>query len=182
MGAARMGNPFSHRTARRVAGGLLVAAVALHVLHAVTGAGGHAVDTAVAEWLYDAIMFAGAFACLARGALVREDRTAWLALGVGLLAWSAGEVYWSLALAGVADPPFPSPADAGYLLYYPCAYVAVALLVRHRRVHRTGLWLDGLIGALAVAAIGCALVLPPDPRRRERLGRRHRDQPRLPAG
>jgi two-component system cell cycle response regulator len=162
MGASRTGHPFVHSSALRLAiGGLLIAAVALHFLHAATGSGGHAVDTAVTQWLYDAVIFAAAFACLARGAIVPEDRAAWLVLGAGLLAWSAGEVYWSLVLAGVSDPPFPSPADAGYLLYYPCAYVAVALVVRHRRGHRTGLWLDGLIGALAVAAIGCALVLPP---------------------
>jgi hypothetical protein len=52
MGASRIGDPFAHRTIRRAAGGLLVADVVLHVLHAATGAGGRAVDTPVDQWLY----------------------------------------------------------------------------------------------------------------------------------
>jgi two-component system, cell cycle response regulator len=158
MSAARIRDPFAaHRAARAVAGALLVGAVAAHVIHAATAGP----DTFFTQWLYDAVVLAAAAACLARGALVREDRAAWLVLGVGLLSWAAGEIYWSAALAGLDDPPYPSPADALYLLFYPCAYVAVALLVSRRREHRTGRWLDGLVAALAVSALGSALVLPP---------------------
>jgi diguanylate cyclase (GGDEF)-like protein len=53
---------------------------------------------------------------------------------------------------------YPSFADAGYLLFYPAAYVGIGLLLRHRTGRLpTGVWIDGLIGALAVAAVGGAL-------------------------
>ena len=55
--------------------------------------------------------------------------------------------------------PFPSFADALYLSFYPAAYVGIWLLLRSQ-VGRlpAGLWLDGVIGGLAVAALGAALV------------------------
>ena len=82
-----------------------------------------------------------------------------LLLAAGMLCFAIGDVYWTLQRGEV---PVPSPADAGYLLFYPCAYAALALLVRARadRLKR-GLWLEGLIGALAVAAIGSALLQKP---------------------
>src|SRR4051794_5949174 len=162
MSAARTSDPFAHRSLRRGAGALLIAAVGLHVVRAATGFGGHGADDFFAQWLYDAVVAACAFACLLRAALVPVDRGAWLALGIGLTSWTAGEITWSLTYSSDATPPYPNVSDALYLLYYPCVYVAVALLVRRRRrIYRTGLWLDGLTGALAVAAIGAALVLPP---------------------
>ena len=41
-----------------------------------------------------------------------------------------------------------------YLGFYPPAYVGVVLLARpHLRQFRPSLWLDGVIGALTVAAV-----------------------------
>ena len=55
--------------------------------------------------------------------------------------------------------PIPSIADALYLSFYPAVYVGLGLLLR-ARVGRlpAGLWLDGVIGGLAVAALGAAVV------------------------
>src|SRR3954451_15271529 len=111
MSAARTSDPFAHRTLRRSAGALLIAAVGLHVVRAATGFGGHGADDFFAQWLYDAIVAAAAGACLLRAALVRVDRGAWLALGIGLTAWTAGEIYWSLAFTNDSTPPYPSLAD-----------------------------------------------------------------------
>ena len=57
--------------------------------------------------------------------------------------------------------PYPSLGDALYLGFYPAALVALALLGRDV-VGRfaPSVWLDGLIGALGVAAVGGALVFP----------------------
>ncbi len=67
-----------------------------------------------------------------------------------------------MALDGLADPPLPSLADALWLAFYPATYVAIVLLVRARvREFRASLWVDGLVGALAVAALGAALVVGP---------------------
>ena len=80
-------------------------------------------------------------------------------LGLGLVAWTAGDVYYSLFLFDLDKPPLPSLSDALWLLFYPACYVAIVLLVRER-VHefRTSLWLDGLVGSLAAAALATALL------------------------
>ena len=59
----------------------------------------------------------------------------------------------------VASPPYPSWADAGYLSIYPAVYAGLVLLLRARapRLSST-LWFDGLVCALAAAAVGAALV------------------------
>ena len=80
-------------------------------------------------------------------------------LGVGLLAWAGGEVYYSVFYADLAEPPLPGVSDGLWLTFYPACYVAIVLLVRERvRQFRTSLWLDGLVGALAASAIAAALV------------------------
>ena len=70
-----------------------------------------------------------------------------------------GDIYYLVALEGLDAPPYPSWADAGYLSIFPAAYVALVLLLRARagRVSSV-LWLDGLVCALAIAAVGAALV------------------------
>ena len=55
----------------------------------------------------------------------------------------------------VEDPPFPSPADAGWLAFYPFAYLCLGLHARRTaRGLPASMWLDGLVGVLAVAARG----------------------------
>src|SRR5207244_2196532 len=76
-----------------------------------------------------------------------------------VLAWGIGDTVWTFTVADLRDPPFPSYADIGFLCVYPPAYGAIVLLLRGRvgRLH-TSLWLDGVIGGLAVAAVGTAVV------------------------
>jgi diguanylate cyclase (GGDEF)-like protein len=88
------------------------------------------------------------------------ERAAWTALAVGMACYFAADVYWLVALAGVASPPYPSWADAGYISIYPAAYIALVLLLRARAGRVSpGLWLDGVICALGVAALVAALVM-----------------------
>ncbi len=87
------------------------------------------------------------------------ERAAWAVLTVGLTAYFLGDLYYELVLPA-DSPPYPSPADAGYLCIYPAAYVALVLLLRARTDGVSPLlWLDGIIGGLAAAAVGAALVL-----------------------
>jgi diguanylate cyclase (GGDEF)-like protein len=87
------------------------------------------------------------------------ERAAWFALTAGLAGYAAGDIYYTAALSGMESPPFPSPADVGYLSIYPAAYAALVLLLRARAGRVSpALWLDGLISALGVAAVGAALV------------------------
>jgi two-component system cell cycle response regulator len=89
-----------------------------------------------------------------------RERAAWLALTLGMFGYFAGDVYYTVVITPMqGDAPFPSPADAGYLSIYPASYVALVLLLRARAGRiPSSLWLDGLISALAVAALGAALV------------------------
>ena len=137
----------------------LLAGIAAHAAHALSGFGGHAVDRFFEDWLLNGLIIATSAACLLRGLRVREERLAWLVLGAAMLSWSGGFVYWTLFIVRNPTPPYPSPADALWLAYYPAAYVAIVLIIRSRiRAFQKSLWLDGLIGGLAVASFGAALV------------------------
>ncbi len=109
-------------------------------------------------------MGGAALAVLARGLLVRAQRAAWLTIGAGVACWCLGDLYYTLFLEGpgAAGGGGLSPADVLYLSFYPCCYVAlVLLLAAHLHETRIAMWLDGLIGGLAAATVGAALVLPP---------------------
>jgi hypothetical protein len=118
----------------------------------------------VLPWLWDKAYNATELLVIAVCALrVRmshgSERTAWAVLTLGLFGYAAGDVYYSLALQGLASPPYPSWADAGYLSIFPAAYAALVLMLRARaRRVSSVLWLDGLVCGLTVAAVGAALV------------------------
>ena len=87
-----------------------------------------------------------------------HQRVAWGLLGVSLLAWTAGDIIYTLR----PDLPVPSIADAGWLAFYPPATAAVILLMTTRfRGIGSALWLDGINAGLATAALGAAVVLGP---------------------
>jgi diguanylate cyclase (GGDEF)-like protein len=133
--------------------------IAAHAAHTGLGLGRGALDGLFEDWLLNALILASALACLARGITVRAERLAWIVLGVALLCWSGGFMYWTAFIVRDPAPPYPSPADVMWLGYYPAAYVAIVLIIRARtREFHKSLWLDGLIGGLAVASVGAALV------------------------
>ena len=76
----------------------------------------------------------------------------WWLLCAGLVAWGVGDVvYGCLALLG--RDPFPSPADAAYLMAYPLVAAGLAVQLRERvRQARGGTLLD-------VAVVVCGLLL-----------------------
>jgi len=100
--------------------------------------------------------------CLLRAALVREERLAWACFGIGMLSWAAGYLYYFVALEDLASPPYPSPSDALWLGYYLGAFVGLMALLRSRlRSFRRSLWIDALVGGLAIGALGAALLVDP---------------------
>ncbi len=109
--------------------------------------------------VYDAVVLGAGLACLVRASAFGPERRAWLLIGAAILSWGAAEVYWAIFIEGNANAPYPSPADVGYLAFYPLAYVGLALLVR-ARAHEINwrLWMDGAIAALGTAALGAAFV------------------------
>ena len=135
--------------------------IALHALHVAAGLGGSGSDSFFDVYVYNAVLVASAAVCLLRGVTVASERWAWIAFGLGLSLWAAGDVYWTASVAADPTPAYPSPADLLFLAGYPALYAGIALLVR-ARVGRFGssMWLDGAIGALAAAAMGTALLHP----------------------
>ncbi len=107
-------------------------------------------------------IIASAGLCFGRSVLVREDRWAWRVMSAGILVWGLAGIYYTVALKGVAEPPYPSLADPMYLAIYPAFYVGIVLLVR-RRVERfhTSLWLDGIVATLGATAVAATLLFKP---------------------
>jgi diguanylate cyclase (GGDEF)-like protein len=115
------------------------------------------------DWVYNGLVVCAAAWCLTRAVRVRAQRRAWLLLGLGLASWAAAELVNTLYLSTLADPPFPSIADAMWLAFYPASFAGLLMLVRGRvsGPRRASLWIDGLVAALAVAAVGEVFLFEP---------------------
>ncbi len=136
--------------------GVLLLACAVH---AVAGFDAGPLAWLLEKWGYNVVLVGSGLACLARGIKVREERAAWLTMGVGVVGWALGNVYYTVVLWDLDPIPIPSVSDVLWLGYYPIVYVAVAMLLRARiaRFHAS-LWVDGALAALAVAALSAAVV------------------------
>jgi two-component system cell cycle response regulator len=147
------------RTIARACGALLAAGLAMQVVVTVGPWPNSTLDGRFMDSLYDAILLGSALLCALRAVARREERLPWTLFAIGLALYAGGNIYWSAALAGLDEPPYPSVADGLWLSFYPVAYVAIVLLAR-ARMPRLGmrLWLDGVIAALTVAAISAAIV------------------------
>jgi two-component system, cell cycle response regulator len=149
-------------SARRAFTVVTGAGLAAYAAHVAFGFGGQASDAFFQDWVYNGLVLAAAASCLARGVLSRPERARWLCLGGGLLCLFAGELYYTLHLSTLVDPPYPSLADGLYLAFYPAGFAALVLFApRASRQLRYSLWLDGLVSALGVAALTAAVLLQP---------------------
>ncbi len=138
------------------------AGLAAYAAHVGLGFGGQRSDSFFQDWLYNALVLSAALSCLVRGFASRAERARWLSLGGGLLCLFGGELYYTLHLSQLADPPYPSLADGLYLAFYPAGFAALVLFApRASRQLRASLWLDGLVSALGVAALTAAVLLQP---------------------
>ena len=146
-------------TMRVVLAGVLALGTATVGLHDWLGVGGAWLDRPAEGWLYDAVVVAAGLTCLVRARGAGRERIAWVTIGAAILCWAAAEVYWTLKILDDPAPPYPSPADVGYLAFYPLAALGLVLLVRARtRELNWQLWMDGAIAALGTAALGAAFI------------------------
>jgi two-component system, cell cycle response regulator len=119
----------------------------------------HGVGEAIDVPLYTALEVAAALFCLSRPLLRPDNRLAWLAVGLGIAFFAAGDAYFSFVLADGESIPYPSFADAGYIALYPLVYLGLGLLLRGRTLEENrSFWLDGTIAGLTVGAVGAALL------------------------
>ena len=133
--------------------------VAAALLAYLLGVGFGPLQGFMGRWAFLVLEIGGPLACLARAARVREERAAWAVLGAGGLLWGLGDLYFRVALYDLESPTVPSPADGLWLTFYPCAYTGIVLLMRARTQRlRATVWIDGMIAALAVAAVAAAIV------------------------
>lgn len=109
------------------------------------------------------IMFAAfATVCAARAAVhaTGRKRLAWLSIAVGVAGWLAGSLIWGYLEMATDVPPFPSAADAGYLMFPVGACIGLAAYpVGHVGRSRPRLVADGLIVAAALFQISWVVVL-----------------------
>jgi two-component system cell cycle response regulator len=116
-------------------------------------------DGFFARWVGLAVEVGAAIACVSRAVVVRHERWVWALVGLSVSLWTLGDVYWRIALWNLDVAPIPSFADLGWLAFYAPAYLGVVLLVRSRvQRAKPTLWIDGMIGGLAVASIAAAVV------------------------
>jgi diguanylate cyclase (GGDEF)-like protein len=108
------------------------------------------------HWVYNGLMV---FACVVVGSrayLDPRERPAWTAFTAALTCWTFGEIYYAVVL----PEAYPSPADLGFIAFYPLVYIGmVALLRSHVRSIGGTLWLDGVTASLAAGALAAAVVV-----------------------
>jgi diguanylate cyclase (GGDEF)-like protein len=118
-------------------------------------------EPASAKYLYNVLLVACAYVCLKTPHRQGAERAAWLCLGATLCLWAAGDFYYTIFLWDTAAAP-PTVTDWLWFASYPFLYASIALLVRARTQHlERSLWLDALLAALAVAALGAAALFGP---------------------
>ncbi len=141
---------------------LLVGVFALYCAHIVLGLGGRGSDALFSNGAYNFVMLGAALAVIARAACASRDRIALLLVGLGLLGWALGDLYYTIRFEGLTEVPFPSIDDALYLSFYPLAFVGLGMLIRSRlRGVSASVWLDGLVAGLGLSAVAAGVLLDP---------------------
>jgi hypothetical protein len=98
--------------------------------------------------------------CLGRGVIYTRHRLIWVTVGLGCMAWGAGDFYYTFVVSKMKEIPVPPLADPVYLVFYPLLFVGGVLLFRTRSGRASAVqWLDGLSAALAAAALSAAVAL-----------------------
>jgi diguanylate cyclase len=123
--------------------------------------GGYPVAKALADYgLLGFAVFAAVCSAMAARSAQGRQRRAWIFLTAGLAGWSVGEALWMFYERVLHQSPFPSLADAGYLLFPLCAGLAMIYFPAGYSGHsRLRFVLDGFIVAGALFEISWVLVL-----------------------
>jgi diguanylate cyclase (GGDEF)-like protein len=141
-----------------VAAAVVVAAIGAVFALSEPGSADAAVTGNIVQLALSAV--AGTSSLLAARRCTGRLRASWTWIGAGVLGWSAGQLIWTCYELASEHDPFPSAADAGYLLFPVCVAVGLWLFpssqppgIRLRNV------LDGVVVVSALLAISWSTVL-----------------------
>ena len=109
-----------------------------------------------------------AFVCLIRANRSTAYRRSWRVLAFGLALYGLGDVYLAAFVGGHGSKAVNNGDDLANVVpnvfwigFYVCAFVALLLVMRDIAERLPiSVWLDGIVGGLAVAALAGALVGP----------------------
>jgi len=153
----------SERRLLWVLASVLALLVAVTGVQALTSVGGHPFAAFVRDWVTSAVyILVGVLVCW-RAVRVVSARRSWMFFAFGISIYGLGNVLWAAWIEHLPNPPIPSICDGMWLTLYPCCYIGILGLarLRERRVPPR-IWLDSIVAALGVGAIGAAIV-PPKP-------------------
>jgi diguanylate cyclase (GGDEF)-like protein len=141
---------------------LVFAVYAAFVISTVPGVRAHPGYNVLLDGFLNNIAYElSAVVCFVRAHNARSYRRSWSWLGAGLALYGSGNIFWTIFIRPQDPEPFPSFADALWLSFYPCAFIALLLIVREIAEDAPlSLWLDGVVGGLAVAGVAAAFFGP----------------------
>ena len=132
------------------------AGLAIFAVVTVTARPGGPLEDFFNVWVYIGLMVFACFVVGSRAYLVPGERPAWVAFTAAMACWTFGEIYYAV----VQPEAYPSPADLGFIAFYPLVYIGMVALIRsHARSMGGTLWLDGLTASLAAGAIAAAVLV-----------------------
>jgi diguanylate cyclase (GGDEF)-like protein len=104
-----------------------------------------------------------AVSLIIRACVERERKLVWILVAAAISSYAVAFLLWGTWLEYKPHPPDPSVADVFWCAMYPLLAAAFVVAGRGYSPRRVPLkiWLDGLLAATAVAAIGTAFVIPP---------------------
>lgn len=123
----------------------------------------HVLPESLARGMVHAVVGAAAVLAIVVGVRVHRPRSAapWVLLGAGTAAWAIGDAIWPV-LEHLGRDPFPSVADAFYLLGYPLLAVGLYRMARVRNPDgdRTAM-LDAVVVAIVATLVMWVLFIEP---------------------
>ncbi|HYV16301.1 MAG TPA: EAL domain-containing protein [Conexibacter sp.] len=154
--------PLAERRLLSLAAILLLGVVATTTLHAVLGVGGLGFEHVIRDWGSSSVYILVALIVTMRAASSTDSRASWAIFAIGISLYGLGNVLWAAWIQHLPNPPIPSICDGLWLTLYPASYIGLAGFARTRERHvPAGVWLDGVIAGLGIAAIGAAIVFRP---------------------
>jgi hypothetical protein len=125
------------------------------------GEGGYPAWYRSATTLFEIVAFLVAAVLCLRNAFsptIVSSRKVWFGIGLGMLLYFIGNLFFAYWELGLAREPDVSPGDLFYVLSYVCLMVSMGLAVFERRLNLE-LWQYGVIAAVGAIGVVMALLL-----------------------